>query len=166
MKILVYVSIAICFMSCEKGKQESFPGPKGVDLVLVNKDKTNLFNYETENYIDFEEIKNIHVIDGENIEQYHAHADWPKGCGIYDSEHDIGNVFGIGLSEYFDDKGLSTTIIDWGNGDSDTIVATMNPYTNLPYSEFWYNGILMKDLSKKNFSEENDDYYFEIYKDY
>ncbi|MFV0365945.1 MAG: hypothetical protein ACK5JS_05490 [Mangrovibacterium sp.] len=164
MKILVYTLIAISFMSCEKGQQENFPGSKGLYLVLVNTNGENLLNPKTENSIDFNKVKRFCLIDGEYIEQYHGHLDHPKGCGIFDSEYAIGNIFATDLSGDINENSTSTTVIDWGNGDSDTIVATMNPDTNFPYSEFWYNGISMKDFNEKLYGDEN--YYFEISKDY
>ena len=166
MKNLFFLLVILCFMSCEKEKTSNFPGPKGLGIVLINEIGENLFNLETENSIDFDKVQNLYLIDGEYVPQYHGNLDHPKLCDIFDSEQKIGNFLGITPSEHFNEEGLSTTVIDWGNGDSDTIVASMDSYTKLPYSEFWYNGILMEDLPKKNFSEENDDYYYEIQKEY
>ena len=125
-------------MSCEKENQERDPGPKFIDIVLINEEGANLFNSETENSIEFEKVKNFYLINGEYVNQYYGNYDWPKNCGIYDSEYPLGNVFRIYLSEYANEDNKSTTVIDWGNGDADTIIATMNPKTKLPNSEFWY----------------------------
>ncbi|MFB9056603.1 hypothetical protein ACFFU9_07565 [Mariniflexile ostreae] len=165
MRIIIYLLIAFLFMNCDEEKISGFPGPKGVHLVLINKNGENLLNSGTENKINFEKVKNLYLIDGEYVEQYEGHLDSPKKCKIYDSQQDIGNLFGIGLSEYFNAEGLSTTIIDWGNGDKDTIQADINPDTKLPYTEFWYNGVSMKNLTIKILSD-GDDYHYEIQKDY
>lgn len=164
MKILILILIPICLMSCKKEIQENFSGPKGLYLVLVNKNGDNLLNPTTKNFIDFDNIKKFHLIEGQYIEQYYSHLDNPKGCKIFDSEYPLGNIFATSLNENFNDKGQSITVIDWGNGDTDTIVATINPQTNLPYSEFWYNDISMKDLEEKTYGDEN--YYYEIFKNY
>lgn len=151
-------------MSCEKEKQDEFPGPRFIDLVLISGEGFNLLNSEAEGSIEFENVMNLYLINGEYINQYHGNYDWPKNCVIYDSEHSLGNVFRLLLSEYTNGGNTTATMIDWGNGDSDTIIATINPFTNLPYSEFWYNGIPMKDLTEKTFGDGN--YYYEIEKDY
>lgn len=164
MRTKIYLLIAICFMSCDKENQEKEPGPKFIDIVLFNEEGANLFNSETGNSIDFKEVRNLYLIDGEYVNQYHDNYDWPKNCKIYDSESPLGNVFRIYLSEYVNEGNQSTTVIDWGNGDSDTIIAIMNPDTKLPYSKFWYNGVSMNDLTEKIFGEGN--YYFEIPKEY
>ncbi|MDR1652789.1 MAG: hypothetical protein LBS01_03915 [Prevotellaceae bacterium] len=167
MRTLIYLLIiAMCFTGCEQEKPNAFPGPKGVSIVLIGKDGQNLFNSNVKNQIEIDKIKNLFLIDGELVEQYHAHFDSPKMCVIVDSQTDIGNVFFLGLSAYFNSEGLSTTVVDWGNGDSDTIQATVLPSTKLPYSEFWYNGVSMKTLTLKAYTEENADFYYEIKKDY
>ena len=151
-------------MSCGKEKQDKFPGPKGIRLVIIDEEGNNLFNREVENAIEFEKIRNLYLINGELVNQYHGNMDSPKLCSMNDSEESLGNVFWINLSEHKGEKNTSTTVIDWGNGDSDTIVATMDSYTNLPYENFWYNGVPMKDLTLKVFGFHNE--YFEIRKDY
>ena len=164
MRILTYLLIAFCFMSCKKENQENDLGPRFIDLVLINGEGLNLFNSDTENKIEIENIKNLFLINGEYVNQYHENQDWPKMCSIYDSEYSLGNIFRLNLCEYVNEDNQSTTVIDWGNGDLDTIVATMDPVTKHPYSEFWYNGISMNDITEKVFGDGN--YYYEIKKDY
>lgn len=164
MRTLIYLFIAICLMSCDDEMKEGFPGPKGIDLLILNKEGNNLINSDAEHAIEFEKVKNLYLINGELVNQFHGNLDSPKLCSIVDSKHSLGYIFRLTLSEHTTENNTSTTVIDWGNGDSDTIVATMDPYTKLPFSNFWYNGVPMKELTEKTFGEGN--YYFEIKKAY
>ena len=136
--------ILMCLLSCNKeeniGKTSSLAINLSVPIKLVNKEGKNLLDPSTPNYYKSENIKKYDLIDGKEQLFYKSNWQFPYGFSIVENSNLSHINFGANIVSK---ENPTTTYIDWGNGDRDTLVCGMTK-TNDGYYQFikelWING--------------------------
>jgi hypothetical protein len=136
--------VFMCLFSCSKEENieetNNLAINIGVPIKLVNKAGQNLLEPSTPNYYKAENIKKYDLIDGK--EQLFYKSNWSSPYGFSITKNP--NLTYINVRANTESKeNPTTTYIDWGNGDRDTLVCKMTK-TNDGYYQFiqelWING--------------------------
>jgi hypothetical protein len=123
------------------------PGPPGYRIFFQNSSGEDLLNPEN-HYITVDDVRIYFVVDGKKEEVWlnteGVSVEGPRGFAIIPPEPPFSTeyIFEFGVN-YKEQSDWSETIIDWGNGDVDTVRTKLyrNEY-NQPTGilEGWYNG--------------------------
>ncbi|TXI34473.1 MAG: hypothetical protein E6Q58_01530 [Niabella sp.] len=149
--------IAICTNSCKKQSNTEYASQPPIKFIFENAKGENLLNPATPGYFVHENIRKYDLINGE-VKLYHQPnlVNHPYGYMLNNTK--IGYIieFRHNLEE---ELSPSTSYIDWGNGDRDTLVfgRKLKNEVNLEITDIWYNG-------KNVFNENNAPYLIKIVK--
>ena len=145
-------------------------GPVNIDtsMILLVRDSsgTDLLHPTTGKY-NASGINVYYLKEGEKQQVYFPHLDAPKGFRIRENELKK-NEYLLVLFPY-DDLPLSTTIIQWGQADFDTITCEITHEGSSRYcTKIWYNQELKWDVKTAlaNYDPNNgrSDRWFEVVK--
>ena len=128
------------FLGCKKqGMGETLDA--GVVIKVENAKGDNLLDPTTPGHFKQEDIKIYFLVDGKEKLFYRPNLDNPYGFYImYGST--VGSVIAIRGNNEDLKHNPTTTYIDWGNGDRDTLVCTwQGDGAHLQIVEAWYNGV-------------------------
>lgn len=141
MKLIYFFTFTFfCFYGCQKQKKYYAIDPP-LMLKLENKIGQNLLDPATVGHIDEKNIRVSYLIDGIEQPYYKPNLDWPNGYSI-SSTISAGYVVTVVYNRE-SKQNPTTTYIDWGNGNKDTIVCamTVNDGTYQFVTDIWYNGL-------------------------
>lgn len=151
MKLVPFVLIAtstLLTLSCQKNNEmaDTPPYSVGVTMLVENTQGLNLLAPTTPGYFKDGEIKKYDLVDGRLKLYYDGKLDWYNGYHIV-TPKEMGNLntnYYLTVFPNIESKeNPTTTYIDWGNGDRDTLICGMkkNSGGNYYYTEnVWYNG--------------------------
>ena len=137
-RILTLISLAF-LMGCPG---VHYPPQVVIYLDIMNEDGTNIYFEPDSNYDPEDTWLYYYNQDMELVKYYTSNLDAPRHFTIVeDSSIWMNPVFGDMDGTYHED-GLSTTYIDFGNGDIDTLqVAGEYSDDRQIISQVWYNGV-------------------------
>ncbi|HAO09272.1 MAG TPA: hypothetical protein DCQ50_20350 [Chryseobacterium sp.] len=141
------------FVACTKRQSpNSIPVSLAIPIVVVNKQGQNLLDPATPDYFKDGDIKRYDLINGQ-IKLYHddrdIRPDWnngyhivtPKEMGLSD-DYNYRRFIRIYPNTERTEPNPTTTYIDWGRGNRDTLVCSMMKTDEGYYTiteEVWYN---------------------------
>jgi len=142
MKYIIFLGVSlfvICLFGCKKqGKAYTIDYP--IMISVANLQGQSLLDPETPGHFILEDIRKYDLVNGEAKLYYKSNLDWAYGYKVVNTTS-AGYI--ITVAPNIESKeSPTTTYIDWGNGDRDTIVCAMtkNDGTYQFKEGVWYNG--------------------------
>lgn len=144
--LFLFASFSIIVLAaCSKEKQHSSnstPVSVLVDLMIENKQGQSLLDPNTPGYFKNGVVKKYDLINGQSKLYYEGHLDWYNGYNIVSNKGNQSYITIVPNTERTEASPL-TSYIDWGNGDTDTLVCSMKKNQDGYYyltEEVWFNG--------------------------
>lgn len=152
MKLMSLVAIltltSTTLVGCQKNKEIAGTPPNSVAVTILveNVQGQNLLAQTTTGHFKDGEIKKYDLVNGQPKLFYDGKLDWYNGYHIV-TPKEMGNL----NSNYYltvvpnieSKENPTTTYIDWGNGDKDTLVCDMKKNADGYYyltQNVWFNG--------------------------
>jgi hypothetical protein len=123
----------------------------GAEIKVINSKGENLLNQTTSGYYPPAEIRLYYVKDGVKSEVYNPMLDYPRNFLIIDNGNG-DNLMRVFLDEGSDNNGMTTTLLQWHDGDVDTLRAKISRETggagctSVICSQIYCNGKLKYDI--------------------
>ncbi len=132
--------LSFCFIGCNKQGSAETLDPSSV-FKIENVKGQNMLDPETVGYFEHEKIRKYDLVNGEQKLYYQPNLDHPFGYNINKTSAE-GFVMHISPNKE-SSHSPTTTYIDWGNGDKDTLVFAMtkNDGAHTVTTDIWYNGV-------------------------
>ena len=109
-------------------------------MFVENAQGQSLLNSATKGYYDASKIRKYDLIDGQAKLYYRPNLTWYNGLTV---TNQMGNIYLVVIPNVDSEESPTTTYIDWGNGDKDTLMCAMTKsesgYFN-QVTDIWYNG--------------------------
>lgn len=137
----------INIFSCNKQSTKSEARYTLVVFKIENALGQNLFDPATTGYYRPENIKVFYLVNGEEKLYSKPNLDYPHGYRILNSSA-IGYYMTI-FANTEATESPTTTYIDWGNGDKDTLVCAMNKKDGVyqMITDAWYNNEKINNIA-------------------
>lgn len=139
--LLLTLFLIMLFASCSKEQSASKGISILVNIMVENTQGQNLLDPFTPGHFKIEDIKKYDLVDGKEKLFYMANWNDPWGFRLVGE----GEMTHLSLAPNIErtESNPTTTYIDWGNGDKDTLVCKMKTNSEGYYyftEEVWFNG--------------------------
>lgn len=145
--------ISLIFTSCSLEREEPLcciNFSTGIAIKYLDPNGENLL--DRENGIKVEDLSVFHRINGEWVEYFEGHLDFPKG--IREVEGDDGTYLVVFASTKMDEENISETKLVFSEGDEDVIRSEIRTDNGMIVIKVWYNGELKwtaEDATERSF---------------
>ncbi|MHB1177585.1 MAG: hypothetical protein ACYCZO_04570 [Daejeonella sp.] len=145
MKSTLVIFLALIFFSlgCKKNNQSAkFDRSTGIEISIKNAEGSDLLNPQNSGSIKAADIDIYFLKNGEKVRVFDGMMHLPESFEI--KKYDNGKYFlNVGLSEYPDNKNISTTYIEFKHRGTDTITVEIVKKPSVVYfTKLWYNSEL------------------------
>ena len=139
--LLLTLFLIMLFASCSKEQSASKGVSILVNIMVENTQGQNLLDPFRPGHFKIEDIKKYDLVDGKEKLFYMANWNDPWGFRLVGE----GEMTHLSLAPNIErtESNPTTTYIDWGNGDKDTLVCKMRTDSEGYYyftEEVWFNG--------------------------
>ncbi|GEM_PF-1230621 len=147
LSFVVFANIGLLLMSCQKNKiSNSPPYSVAVSILVENAQGQNLLAPTVPGYFKDGEIKKYDLVNGQAKLYYDGKLDWSNGYHIVTPKEmsNLNSNYYLTVVPNIESKdNPTTTYIDWGNGDKDTLVCDIKKNAEGYYYHtlnVWFNG--------------------------
>ncbi len=143
MKYIIFSGVSFFLLSLFGCKKQGMA--EAIDITVPirveNALGQSLLDPETPGHFMLENIRKYDLVNGEPKLYYKSNLDFPYGYKISNSKEYNYSFITI-VPNIESEESPTTTYIDWGNGDRDTIVCAMtkNDGAYQHTTDVWYNG--------------------------
>ncbi len=144
--LLLALLFVLPMYNCKKNNNLREAINYSVQIFVENRSGQNLLDPNTPGYFKEENIRMYWLVDGKEELFYYPHLDHPFGLVVAKELGQANAYLNIYSVNHKAKENPTTTYIDWGNGDRDTVLAkmTLNPGGDKYQlvEKVWINGTL------------------------
>ena len=157
---IIFTSVLILanLLSCKKKSVKETAIYLSVYIKVQNAQGQDLLGPQTTGYFKPEQLKIYYLVNGEEKLYDRPNLNISRGFTIFNASTYGCYLMNVFVNNANAENEPTTTYIDWGNGDRDTIVAAIDKRENYQMiTNAWYNG---EELS----NEKESGFLFQVFK--